>query len=49
MVTQKTRKHTAKEAFKLVKPSFLLVMEYDENIVDRLPLAPLNKFPEPWC
>ena len=34
MVTQKTRKHTPKEALKLVKPSFLLVREYEENIVD---------------
>ena len=52
---------------KLVKPSFLLVREYEEKIVDskllhpqhlggigigqdqyRLPLAPLNEFPEPW-
>ena len=34
MVNQKTRKHTPKEALKLVNPSFLLVREYEENIVD---------------
>jgi hypothetical protein len=32
---QKTRKHTPKEALKLVNPSFLLVREFEENIVDR--------------
>ena len=68
LLNQKTRKHTPKEALKLVKPSFLLVREYEEKFVDnrllppqhlcgiwigqdqyRLPLAPLNEFPEPWC
>ena len=34
LANQKTRKHKPKEALKLVKPSFLLVREYEENIVD---------------
>ena len=40
LVNQKTRKHTPKEALKLVKPSFLLVREYEENIVDSRLLHP---------
>jgi hypothetical protein len=34
LLNQKTKKRTAKEALKLVKPSFLLVKECKENIVD---------------
>ena len=40
MLKQKTKKHTSKEALKLVKSSFLLVREYGENIVNSRLLHP---------